>query len=220
VLGRLARHFWASYGEDRMDLHYGFNTATARAFSLRFVPGVRALEPVGVWATEWRSRARQAGYDCAPIDSFGAWQDELFSRVAPSYEVLVRRDARYLNWRYVERPGFDYRLWRVTREGRPVGASVLRVVDGVLWWGDAWFDPQEPEAVPALLDAAVEASGVVSVAGWFPERPHWWAARLAALGFRKVAEKDDLVCVYAPFTPAGSDAMPRLYYTRGDSDLF
>jgi hypothetical protein len=89
-----------------------------------------------------------------------------------------------------------------------------------LWWGDAWFDPQEPEAVPALLDAAVEAAGVTSVAGWFPERPRWWASWLAGLGFRQVVEKDDLSYVYAPFTPAGRAAMPQLYYTRGDSDLF
>jgi hypothetical protein len=43
---------------------------------------------------------------------------------------------------------------------------------------------------------------------------------LAALGFQRVPEPNDLTLLYAPFTAQTPPLLARLYYTWGDSDLF
>lgn len=239
VLARVARHFWARFGEGHAALHYGFNTATARAFSLRFVPGVRRFEDVRVWRRCWTAAPERTGlaalaarWRAVTVERVTRWGrewDDFYRRVAPAYGVLARRDAQRLAWRYGARPDHDYLVLAARQRGRLQGWAVLhRQVDAVgnprLAWGDALVDPRVPGVVVALLDAAArEAVGPgrpVEIAGWFPERPAWWVAELRALGFAPGAHEQDLALVGAVFDPTCEEPWSRAYYTQGDSDLF
>ena len=71
--------------------------------------------------------------------------------MAPAYRFLVRRDARYLRWRYLECPDVPYFVVAIRKWRRLVGWSVFRVRDERLAWGDALFDPRYPDAVEVLL---------------------------------------------------------------------
>ena len=100
----------------------------------------------------------------------------------------MRRDAQYLDWRYLRCPDADYVLLAARRWGRLVGWSVFRRRDDRLDWGDALFDPRHARAAEPILAAALaepELAGAARVAAWFPERPPWWSARLAELGFER-----------------------------------
>lgn len=239
VLARVARHFWARFGEGQAAVHYGFNTATARAFSLRFVPGVRRFEDVTVWRRVWSAphpraglRAWAARWRASVVERVTCWEadwDAFYERVAPAYGVLARRDARRLTWRYGARPDHVYRVFAARRAGHLQGWVVLRAQPtpsgGLrLEWGDALVDPQAPGVLAALLDAAVlEAVGpgtAVEIAGWFPERPAWWVAQLRAHGFEPGPHPQDLAWVGALFDPGVERSWSRAYYTQGDSDLF
>lgn len=239
VLARVARHFWACFGERQAAVHYGFNTATARAFSLRFVPGVRRFEDVQVWGCTWpvaqpRSglRARLARWRDLRVERvtrFGAEWDAFYRRVAPAYGVLARRDAQRLAWRYGARPGHEYQVFAARRGRRLQGWAVLRQQRDTtgaiqLEWGDVLVDPAVPGVTAALLEAAAFATlgsaGQVSIAGWFPARPAWWVAELRALGFEPAAHAQGLALVGALFEPAFEPYWLRAYYTQGDSDLF
>jgi hypothetical protein len=226
LVRRLAQHFWAAYGEGRADVHYGFNTSTARALQLRVVPGVRVLEPVGLWVADNARPAPAAGY--APrgelraerVSRLGPAWDTFAPRARRAYGLLAGRDAASWNWRYADRPGRDDTIVIVRRGDRIVGGAVFQVLADETRWGDALFTPEEPAAAGAAL-AFVRALGAPArVRAWFSARPAWWVRILGDLGFRQQPEPNDLSLVYAPFTPIAARLMPELYYTWGDSDLF
>ncbi len=227
VLSRMLRHLYATRGEQRIGFVIGFNTATSRAFALRFTDG-HELEPVAFWQKDVAPSAqRQTSpgkrYRIEVIDRFGGRFDRFFDRVAPAYDYLQRRDAVYLSWRFAQ-PGVDYLPLAAYRFGRLVGWSIFRRQEDELVWGDALVDPRHPDAARSLL-AAAEASahgtGVARVTGWFAARPAWWREMLAELDFEPRPEPNDLSLIYGLHSePAAGDLLAHWYYTKADSDLF
>ena len=65
------------------------------------------------------------------IDCFGPEIDELWERTRGDYPVIVPRDARFLNWRFVDCPEPKYRRFVAERGGRAVGYVVLRRAEPV-----------------------------------------------------------------------------------------
>ena len=65
----------------------------------------------------------------APVAAFGADHDALWERARAAYAMCVRRDAAYLEWKYVQCPHQRYDLWEV-REGTVLrGFAVTRDED-------------------------------------------------------------------------------------------
>ncbi len=67
----------------------------------------------------------------AEVDRFGPEIDELWERTRRDHRVISPRDARFLNWRFVECPGLSYRRFVARRDGRAVGYVVLRRAEPV-----------------------------------------------------------------------------------------
>jgi len=83
-------------------------------------------------------------------DAFEGW--------AEGREAVLIRDAAYLNWRYVERPGAAFELALVRRAAGPVGWAVLR--DGLLFdWGAPLQDEGAVGALLAWARARTRAAG-------------------------------------------------------------
>jgi hypothetical protein len=225
-LGRTALHFYETFCEGKIAFNYGFNVANIQRFSLKFLRSDR-VEPV-----TYRARAplprigryeRWArGYRLEHVTAVGEEFDAFFARVAPRYEFLVRRDAAYLRWRYLERPDAAYVVVAIRKWGRMAGWVVFRIRDGRFTWGDALFDPRTPDAAEVALRHLVAAYPVTGIECWFPPRPAWFDGVLTALGFEVRPEPQDLSLMCVPWTFAGAtEAMrERLYYAMGDSDLF
>jgi hypothetical protein len=89
----------------------------ARAVQLSFRAGESAIGAFG--------RAR--GARLVEISRFDHRVDELWSKVSSEYRVIARRDARWLNWRFVEHPGARYRCYLLERRGDVVGYAVVRL---------------------------------------------------------------------------------------------
>jgi hypothetical protein len=90
---------------------------TAAGFGLRAVTAVRgALRP-------------RAGMEVRRIDSFGAAHDQLWKRMANTARCAVRRDASYLNWKYVAQPGQDFVRLEVHDHEQLRGVAVLMFRD-------------------------------------------------------------------------------------------
>ncbi len=65
------------------------------------------------------------------VDCFGPDIDELWERTRGDFPVISPRDARFLNWRFVDCPQPRYRRFVAERCGRAVGYVVLRRAEAV-----------------------------------------------------------------------------------------
>jgi GNAT superfamily N-acetyltransferase len=79
------------------------------------------------WRLRHPERARAVeGISVAPIARFDTRYDALWDRVGASYVMCVRRDATYLNWKYVDCPHRRYDVVEATRGGALAGFAVSR----------------------------------------------------------------------------------------------
>ena len=227
VLGQTALHFYATFCEHKIAFNYGFNVANIQRFSLRFLRSDR-VEPVGYWIRHapipplGRLRRWMGGYQLELVRDVTSEYDRFFEQVSPAYQFLVRRDARYVRWRYLECPEPGAFVIAIRKWRRLVGWSVFRVRQGRLVWGDALFDPQSAGAIDVMIRHVAPNYPVQAVEGWFPPRPAWFAEGLNRAGFVSAPEPQDLSLMCVPFELADATERmrQRLYYTMGDSDLF
>ena len=72
------------------------------------------------------ARVRPLRADVEPIRRFDASFTDLWERLADRFELAVRRDAAYLNWKFIEPPHVRYSVAALKRDGRPEGYAVYR----------------------------------------------------------------------------------------------
>jgi hypothetical protein len=72
------------------------------------------------------ARSRPLRAECQPIRRFDGSFTALWERLAPKFDLAVRRDAPYLNWRFVEPPHVRYSLVALKRQGELHGYAVYR----------------------------------------------------------------------------------------------
>ncbi len=84
-------------------------------------------------------------------DSFTA----LWERLEPKFDVAVRRDAAYLNWKFATAPHVRYLMAALVREGQPSGYVVYRHVHEprgrVTLLVDFLADPDDEHGLSTLL---------------------------------------------------------------------
>jgi GNAT superfamily N-acetyltransferase len=84
-------------------------------------------------------------------DSFTALWEEL----APKFDLAVRRDAAYLNWKYVTAPHVRYAIAALRRDDRNIGYAVYRHLHEprgrVTLLVDFLADPDDENALSTLL---------------------------------------------------------------------
>ena len=78
-----------------------------------------------------RSLRGRGDTNIVEVDSFGPEIDRLWERTRGDYPVILPRDARFLNWRFVDCPEPTYRRFVAKRDGRVVGYVVLRRAEPV-----------------------------------------------------------------------------------------
>lgn len=230
ILGRTALHFYAIFCDQQVAFNYGFNVANIQKFSLRFLRSDR-VEPVSYRRRNLvddpmprigKFRRLSRGYRLEVVTAVDDEWNRFFARVCPDYGLLVRRDAAYVRWRYLECPDVQYIIVAIRKWGMLAGWSVFRVQENRVTWGDALFDRRCPDAPSVLLRHMLPYFRVQIVDGWFPPRPHWFDAVLQELKFTDAPEPQDLSLMCVPFVrPDATEEMRRsLYYAAGDSDLF
>jgi hypothetical protein len=230
ILGRTAAHFYSEFCEGKVAYNYGFNVANIQRFSMRFLRSDR-VESVPYRVRDLhrdplrrltRAERWARGFQLEEVRSVGQEWDDFFDRVSPDFGFLVRRDAAYIRWRYLECPDVRYIVIAIRQWKRLAGWSVFRVRDGALLWGDALFDYRVRDAASVMLRHMAPVLGAQRIVGWFPARPRWFDRLLKDFKFELQAEPQDLGLMCVPFVhaDAAERMRDRLFYTMGDSDLF
>lgn len=183
--------FWADSKQRGDALFYGFPVDAA------FRIGQRYLQYTQMCVVDYLIRdlgsdavAAPSGVEVACAQHVPADVDALYAEVRADKRCLVRRDRRYLDWRYVQNPSrSDYEIWTARRGGKLAGLMVLKPDSGLA--PDActiadWLAPEaDLDAQQALVAAAVRRQRekgrqrlMTVVPDWSFER-----RRLEGLGF-------------------------------------
>ena len=101
------------------------------------------------------ARARPLREQVEVVRRFDRDMDRLWERVAPRLDLAVRRDAAYLNWKFVEPPHVRYSVAVLRRDDEPHGYAVyrhLREPQGrVTQIVDLLTDPADERGLKTLL---------------------------------------------------------------------
>lgn len=101
------------------------------------------------------SRARPLRAEIEPTRSFDPSFTRLWMKVAPKFDLAVRRDASYLQWRFAAPPHVRYSIAVLKRDGEPSGYVVYRhrqeVRGRVTLLVDFLTDPGDEEGFLTLL---------------------------------------------------------------------
>jgi hypothetical protein len=101
------------------------------------------------------ARSRPLRTECEPIRRFDSSFTALWERLAPKFDLAVRRDAPYLNWRYIEPPHVRYSVVAVKRQGEVQGYAVYRhrhePLGRVTLLVDLLVDPDDVSGLKTLL---------------------------------------------------------------------
>jgi GNAT superfamily N-acetyltransferase len=101
------------------------------------------------------ARSRPLRAQARLIQRFDDRVTVLWERVAPKLAFGVRRDAQYLNWKYISPPHVRYAIVGVERDGRLEGYAVYRHLreprGRVTLLVDVLADPDDEAAVKTLL---------------------------------------------------------------------
>ncbi len=110
------------------------------------------------------------------IDRFDPRYDRLWSRLEPRVDIAAVRDARFLNWRYAERPGALYEILEESTDdgglaGYLVWRPMLRFRVRTAFVADVSEDPERPGAARRLLRAAARrargrGSALLALLSW------------------------------------------------------
>ncbi len=105
-----------------------------------------------------RSPAQARDVEVRPAEVFSDEYDDLWLGARSSYATCVRRDARYLRWKYLACPFRDYRVLEAKKAGALSGFAVIREEGdasfrrGVI--ADLFCDTSDLATQDALLAAA------------------------------------------------------------------
>jgi hypothetical protein len=101
------------------------------------------------------ARSRPLRAECEPIRRFDSAFTALWERLAPKFDLAVRRDASYLNWRYIEPPHVRYSIVALKRQGEIHGYAVYRhrhePLGRVTMLVDFLVDPDDVSGLKTLL---------------------------------------------------------------------
>lgn len=130
---------------------------TRRALRRPYLPPVlnRLLSAVLYPLVQIVARSRPLRAECQPIRRFDASFTSLWERLAPKFDLAVRRDAAYLNWRFVEPPHIRYSIVALKRQGTLHGYAVFRhrhePLGRVTLLVDFLVDPDDTSGLKTLL---------------------------------------------------------------------
>jgi GNAT superfamily N-acetyltransferase len=159
------------------------------------------------------------------VNRFDDGVSTLWERVAAQFAFAVRRDAAYLNWKFVDAPHVTYQRAVIQKNGTTAGYVIIRHVEQDGWratiLADFLADPADPGALGALLhwvdrEALNAQADVIRVSSAHAR----FNATLRSYGYENLSPSIRLVAKInaVPVPPTYYDSLDNWHVTVGDSD--
>lgn len=230
LFATLGTQFTADYDEHGNEMGYGFPVRMAERIGRRLLD-YSLLRSIEYWLREPQAEVPRtsASVQVRAVAEIPVEADELWRRCLPRRPCSVRKDHRYLSWRYAQGPQRDeYLRLAAWREGRLVGLMMLRprheLVPGACTICDVVCHDDDDDTARALLASAARIARDAgrSLLGVFADHDPT-AARLASVGASRRPSSDWLERRLT-FRITGPSMQPeeldlRWRYSLGDTDL-
>jgi hypothetical protein len=232
---RTARRYFEQYGVPEQNAFgYGFPNKKAFRIGVRLLKYIPMHAPVSTLARNLFDRANDAevaegadtGGEVVSIGRFGDAADRLWERLLPEVGMGTVRDARFLNWRYIDCPFATHSAYGLVDESGALRGAYVSRVD---WTGppilalSEFLVPagDESTAIRLLAHAVAQGreSGQQRVEVWFPPTHPLFSVALSH-GF--VAEESPFNLCIKIYDPAMDPDWVRAnwYFSIGDTDVF
>lgn len=223
--------FWAHSRTIGDALFYGFPVDAAYRIGKRYLKYEmmcvidylirdRALDPI----------TTPAGVEIERVEAVPADIGGLYDMVRHEKQCLLRRDYRYLDWRYFQNPARDdYEVWVARRSGRLCGLMVMKPLSGLAPDSATiadWLVPEvEVDAADGLLAKAVQRQRdeqkerlLTVFPAWSHEHQHFLARGFVETPSATWMQRRLIHNICIPQVTAEFLAQ-NWWYTLGDSDL-
>ncbi|QDU67387.1 GNAT family N-acetyltransferase [Engelhardtia mirabilis] len=232
---RRSAHIFLELGWDQIGLIRPWSfvlRSGPEARALRFTDGRLAsllLPATGLRCRRGEARLRRAaaGYSVAPLSRFPEEVCALSKRVEREFPFMVRRDAAYLNWRFIDNPAELHAVLGIHAANGDLAGYVVvqrpRAGEHLGYLVDVLAP--DPGARAAAILAGLEdlrAAGAAMAQATAVD-DSWWMERLVEAGFLPPKAENHLIVIrYAhdrdhPVV-AGAERASSWYLTDGDRD--
>lgn len=190
----------------------------------------KSLKLIGGLAHFRQRRSKNKGIKLSQIEAFDQRFDRFWVRISPHYRLIMKRDRRYLNWRYCDARGGNFRVSCAEDEKGLIGYIVLRINSKnsnypVAYVVDLLCEPGREDAARALLLDGLsyfDSQGVNAVHCLVPRR-HPYRKIFAANGFVDTLERtivflQENVPMEKQMSSLDQMAQGEAYYSYGDID--
>lgn len=171
-------------------LHYGWPVEPAWRIGRTFL-GYEIVRTQIIHARDVEPGSQALPDGVERLERFDASVDALYERCRADFGASVIRDERYLNWRFLERPGYRYHVFAVRGAGGALRAyAVYRRADrpypgsGLIM--DWLVPPDELEAGALLFHAVLAQARADQARAVLAVFPEWtpWNTQFQEWGFR------------------------------------
>ncbi|MFT5284798.1 MAG: GNAT superfamily N-acetyltransferase [Planctomycetota bacterium] len=170
--------------------------------------------------------ASVGGWEAKPLSTFPSEVGELSKLVEPGFDLMVRRDAEFLNWRFIDAPSGRQKAFGIYKDDALAGYVVIQppVEPGGIGWIVDLLAPEEWAIAAALTTGLdqLEQAGALAARATAVDKS-WWQRILNKAGFLAPKAANHLfVYTYPlldshPVLDAATDAS-RWYLCDGDRD--
>lgn len=157
------------------------------------------------------------------IKCFDEKIDDLWNRINKKFNVIIKRDKQFLNWRFSDCPQLDYRKFISSRNGIVTGYIVLRkpsnqeVNIGII--SDLFVDPDDHETLKDLINFSIHYFGKTVLIIECPTTQKEYQTVLSKLGFFKTKKNMPILfCENVMLKTKLEDWKNNWFLTKADED--
>jgi len=174
--------------------------------------------------TNRKPSLKAAGIIVEEVFSFDEQIDKFWEKASRIKNIMIIKDMKYLNWRYIAKPGHEYRIFLARKQDEIAGYVVLKLQEGARSIGyiiDFLTLPGEDNVAELLITIALrhlKAAGAAKASCWMLEETPYYGT-LRKLGF--IRRHGPTLCsrIVEPSIPKEFVTNPaNWYYVMGDDD--
>lgn len=209
--------------KDSLEVIYGVANENSLKGFLKYLQ-FSLIKDISIFEINLANKVFSDSLNCNEITKFDSKFDELMKNISRKYKVILSRDSRYLNWRFITNPTNNYKVFSYEKNGELLGYVITKVYkNGEIATGDIVdILSADKHAFISLIEKACLdfcMNNITNVKMWMTDEAY--IRILNDMGFKSTDEKFHfIVRNNSEFTPDSTLDFSNWYVTMSDIDIF